>query len=436
MRSKRVQGFLLMLSLITISLSCDTKENVDAPNYFVKYFGTVGDQEGVDMVVNSDGSILLFGNTTLPGDTNSKLYLAKSNADGELLWEKYPFGGNFKNQARDIEITSDGRIVLLATSEVAANDNDVLLITTDQNGIELKRTTHGFVGSNEEASSVTQTSDGFIVTGLTSNTSQKANQVNNDQQDAFNFRFYDDLTSYPDTWNETLGPGTFDAGAKVIEILPNQFYFFGYTNKKPSGQSATNFNFWIFPLNGFGNGNFDVGEEIFAGDPLVDEKLISVAISPLQSGEGFLLTGLRTDPSGVNSIFISKLRKNLNFTAGQSDQVFQFPSTTVSTDINLGQFTDSRISTISSVLSGFFIVSNENSTGNQNFYLTKITNTGANAWSLPKGFVFGGEHTDRIGSVAELADGSILLLGTFSIGDDNQQKMTLIKLNKDGKFSN
>jgi len=434
MRSNRlpVIGWIVLFPFFF--LSCETSNNVEAPNSFVKYFGGAGDQEGVDLIVNADGTILLFGNTTLPGDTNPKLYLAKSDVNGNLLWERSAFGGPLKNQARDIEIASDGRIILLATSEITAGDNDILLITADQNGNELKRVTHGYSSFDEDASSVTQTTDGFIVTGSTSNTSQKANPVNNDERDAFNFRFYDDLTSYPNIWNETLGPGTFDAGTKMIQVAPGQFYFFGYTNKKPSNHSVVNFNFWIFPVNDVGNGSFDIGEEVFAGDVLVDEKLSSVTISPAQSGEGFLLTGIRTDESGASSIYIAKLRRNLNFLPGQTDQVFQFPPQTVSADIQFGQLQDLRTSSISSVLSGFVIVSNENSENNQNFYLTKITNTGANAWTTPKGFIFGGGNSDKIGSVAELPDGSILMIGTFSVGDDLQQKMTLVKVNKEGKF--
>jgi hypothetical protein len=331
-------------------------------------------------------------------------------------------------------VTSDGRILLLATSEIAAGDNDILLITVDQNGNELKRVTHGYSNSDEDASTVTQTLDGFIVTGSTTNTSQKANPVNNDERDAFNFRFYDDLSSYPNTWNETVGPGTFDAGTKVIQVAPGQFYFFGYTNKKPSNHSVTNFNFWIFTLNDEGNGSFDIGEEIFAGDGLVDEKLSSVVVSPTQSGEGFLLTGIKTDASGASSIYIAKLRKNLNFSPDQVDQVFQFPPQVISTDIEFGQLQDLRTASVSSLLSGFLVVSNESSLGNQNFYLTKITNTGGNAWTSPKGFAFGGSSLEQIGSVAELPDGNILMIGTFSVGDDFQKKMTLIKVNKEGKF--
>jgi len=425
MRSNRLVAGGWIVLLLFFLQSCDTVDNVKSPNSFVKYFGAAGDQEGVDLVVNQDGTILLFGNTTLPGELNPKLYLAKSDANGNLLWELPAFGGPLKNQARDIEVTTDGRIVLLATSEIADGDNDILLITVDQNGKELKRVTHGYPITNEDASTVTQTTDGFIVTGSTTRTTQSGNPADQiDERDAFNFRFYDDLSPFPKTWKEILGLGTFDAGTKVVQVAPDLFYFFGYTNTLHYGHSIANFNFWAFEINNEGEGLTDY---VYAGDDLVDEKLTSVTGSP---EGGFLLTGIRTDASGVSSIYIARLIKDIS----QPDQALKFPSKVVSTDIEFGQLQDLRTASVSSLLSGFLVVSNESSLGNQNLYLTKITDNGTNAWNTPKGFTFGGSNSDKIGSVAELPDGNILMIGTFSVGDDLQQKMTLIKVNKDGKF--
>src|SRR6478736_1511627 len=166
MRKNKI-AFVWSISLLFFFLSCDTADNVNAPTSFVKYFGAAGHQEGVDLVVNADGTTLLFGNTTLPGEIHSKLYLAKSDANGNLLWERSAFGGPLNNQARDIEVASDGRIILLANSEVSSGDNDVLVIIADQNGNELKRAIHGYANFQEDASTVTQTMDGFIVTGAT-----------------------------------------------------------------------------------------------------------------------------------------------------------------------------------------------------------------------------------------------------------------------------
>jgi hypothetical protein len=409
--------------------SCETSDNVQPPDYFIKYFGEEGNQEGVDLVVNNDETILMLGNTTITRDpAQQNFLLIKSDRNGNLIWQK-TFGGNFEEDAKDLELTADGRIVILGTTKNASGKNDVLLIITDLNGVKLDSVVYGYPTSDENPVSVSQTTDGFIVTGSTTNTTQKASVVTNDQQDVFNFRFYDDLTPYQSIWNETFGPGTIDVGVKVIQVGTG-FYFFGYSNKPRSGQSSSDLNFWIFPMNNFGNGSFEIGEEIFVGG-IADERLSSVTISPPESGEGYLLTGTATD--GVGSrIYIAKLTKSLNFLPGQSNQVFQFDPTSLSN--GLGTLTNFDTKSSSSILSGFLILSSDNSFGNENFYLTKVTNTGRPAWTLPEGFNYGGANDDEIGSVSELPNGSILIIGTFSVGDDRQNKMTLIKVNKDGKF--
>jgi hypothetical protein len=435
MKSSKVAKILPIALLLFLVWSCDTPDNVSPPDYFIKYFGEEGHQEGVDLLVNADGTILLFGNTSVTREeTGQNFFLVKSDANGNVLWQK-TFGGKNQENAKDIEVTSDGRVVLLGTTKNDSGDSDILLITTDATGVKIDSVVYGYPGTDEKPASVTQTTDGFIVTGSTTNVSQKkANPIpgTNDQQDAFNFRFYDDLSLYSNSWNETLGPGTIDAGVKVIQVGTG-FYFFGYSNKatsEPSSQSGL--NFWIFPLSNFGIGAFEVGEEIFVGG-VADERLSSVTLSPPESGEGFLLTGIVTNALGTSSsIYITKLRKSLNFSAGASSQVFQVDGTSLGNE--LGTLTDFATHSSSSILSGFFILCNDHSSGNENFYLTKVTNLGKPAWSSPQGFVFGGLNEDSIGSVSELPNGSILMIGTFSVGDDRQHKMTLIKVNKDGKF--
>ena len=73
---------------------------------------------------------------------------------------------------------------------------------------------------------------------------------------------------------------------------------------------------------------------------------------------------------------------------------------------------------------------------NQNWLLTKINIDGSASWSLP--IVFGGEGIDTIGAIQELPDGRIVLLGTMTTGkpDVGEFKMTLIKVNQDGKLLN
>jgi hypothetical protein len=419
-------GLLILMSLLLPS--CDTSGSEGQSAYFIKYYGLEGNQEGVDMIVNDDGTFYLFGNSKLPGK-NQQLYLLKADANGMMLWDEPKFFGGdvYANYARDIEKTSDGKLVMVATSERAVGDNDVLLIIADQEGNELNSVKRGYAGTNEDASTVTQISDGFIVTGSTTNVAVKPNPVANDQLDIFTFRYNTDLTTYAQVWNDAFGAGIHDAGVKTVQVNANLFYVFSYTDLKPPLQTTANYNFAVYPLNNFG---VPVGATSYAGTSSVNERLTSVLTVPASLGGGFFLTGIATEVSGENRVYIAKMNKDLTLSGTDADFVYQ-----KSFSSSLGALATLHATSAASVTSGFFVLSNENSSGNQNFCLSKSTNEGEEIWKDPSRFIFGGAGADKIGAVAELPDGKIVMLGTFSIGDDAQEKMALIKVNKDGKFS-
>ena len=180
----------LFLASASLLISCETSNNVDDPtkSYFTKYFGGDGDQEGVDMVIDvTDGSFYLLGNTN--NITGRNLYIVKADVDGKIIWEKTIDGAN-DYEAKDIEITSDKRLVILANYEVKPGDIDIFILTKDINGTSLDSTFFGYSGFIDDASSITQISDGFIVAGSTTNTNLKPtnNPLITDQKDARTLR--------------------------------------------------------------------------------------------------------------------------------------------------------------------------------------------------------------------------------------------------------
>ncbi len=437
MRVSKILWLLLIIPFLWLS-SCDTSDSIDLPDYFVKYYGVQGDQEGVDMIVNEDGTFFLFGNSRLAPGENQKLFLVKVDAKGNMLWENPKFfGGNvYANQARDIEVASNGNLIMAATSESAAGDNDAFLIIADPEGNKIDSVIHGYVGTDEDVSSVTQINDGYIVTGSTSKIKlnpQGTAVIANDQRDMFNFRFTNQLKDYNEvnnnSWTESFLAGTYDAGIKMIQINNDLFHFFGYSNQilQKDQNLAPNFDFVIYKVNRFG---VSIGAPIYAGSSFVNERLTSVSVSPVASGPGYFLTGIATEVSNENRLYVAKLNQELN-TLNPIDNI-AYQKTFSS---GLGVLSDLKAVSVPSKSSGVFILSNENTSGSQNFCLSKATNEGGEFWKKPSRFVFGGGELDKIGTVAELPDGKIVMIGTFTVGDDMQKKMTLIKVNKDGKFS-
>ncbi len=430
-------GFVVFVGCALMS-SCDTASTIDDPteSYFIKYYGGDGNQEGVDVVVAPDGFIYLLGNSTTPlAKAGKQLYLVKAEANGKLVWEK-TFGGKFDDDAKDLELTADNRLVVLANSKKGSVENDILLMTFTLDGNKLDsvllgmKTTTG-AEANDEASTVSQTSDGFIVSGFTTGVSVKPNQGIQDVQDALHIRLTNSLVPFNNTlWKSLSGSIGADGATRVFQVNASTYYVFGYTNIDVAGSSTIDFNFWVYQLGATGEPS---NSRMYPGTVATDEKLTSVIISPGQSGEGFFLAGTSVNSSKTYNIYINKLRKTLTFNESVDYQY----QTRLSESLGELDPDKSKVSVYASASSGFLLLSNEKSTTFNNFFLTKIDNEGNFAWSdSDPSLIFGGQEDDYIGGVAELPDGKIVLLGTMSIGDEGQKKMALIKVNKEGKFAN
>lgn len=78
-----------------------------------------------------EGGFILAGNTYSFGAGNSDVYLVKVATGGGLEWER-TFGGNSPDLARWVETTADGGYILAGQTDVG--QNAVYLIKTDANG--------------------------------------------------------------------------------------------------------------------------------------------------------------------------------------------------------------------------------------------------------------------------------------------------------------
>ncbi len=432
--------FFLFVSIFFLSsmMGCDSASSIEDPNrsYFVKFFGGDGDQTGADLVALPDGTFILFGTTRLSAaGSNSQWYLVKADAKGNRVWEK-TFGGTTDEEASDIELTTDGRLVAVGNTYKTATDRDVRIMTLTLDGdpldsalIPILDNAGNVTKGDEDAASVTETTDGFIIAGSTSYVFRKTlgTQGSSDPRDALNIRVRKDLKPYQNGWSITQTNGFYsDDVSKKIYQLSDGFYAFGFSNSPIPGQNKENYNVWYYKINFTGVGS----NYSYLGNQSENEKPSSVSAAPPQSGGGYILAGITYDQSGAGSMYVLRLRSPLAFNA--SDDQFQ-----KSLSIVLGSNLNERTSVFGSQQGGFYVLANEKSfNDNQNWILTKVNNDGATAWNLP--IVFGGEGLDAIGAVQELPDGRLLLIGTMRTGksDAGEFKLTLIKVNQDGKLLN
>lgn len=429
----------LPLIFLTLLQGCDSTSSIKNPatSYFVRFYGQDGDQTGRDFAVLPDGSLVLFGTSrpTLP-TKGTQWYVVRTDANGQVLWER-EFGGKNNEEARDIELTTSGNLVLAGNTYDNNGFRDIMVITVTQDGAKVDSATivvrdiSGVptVNKDEDVSSITEISDGFLIAG----TSTYVNPGNTgavpsitDSHDALKVRVYTNLTVYPNSWLQVYGKYSDDGSARIVPAPAGgfgNFYAFGYSNTVPLGVTP-NYNFWYVILGVNGD---PINDVTFSGAPSADEKMTSVAPTP----SGYFTTGLLQSSTATSDVFITE--------ASLPDAINGFVLSKQKTlSINLGTSLSGHTSVYRSVVSGgYFVLAEEDGfDNNQNWVLTRVNNDGSLGWTQP--IIFGGAGFDECGAVAELADGKIILIGTMRTGrpDAGEFKMTLIKVSREGKFEN
>ena len=159
------------------------KIDADGTLLWSTYLGGGGSDEGYGIAVDSNGNALVAGYTSssdFTGTTSDPYlyddaFVAKIDADGELVWAQY-FGGSSLEHAHDIAIDGDDHAVIVgftystdlpAATNSADDCDDAFVICIDTNGTALWST---YVGgsSYDAANGVAVDADGdILLTGLT-----------------------------------------------------------------------------------------------------------------------------------------------------------------------------------------------------------------------------------------------------------------------------
>lgn len=423
-----IRSFFFLISL-SVLLGCDTTSNIKQPdkNYFLKYFGGEGNQLARDLIVNSDGTFYILGNSTQTSSTITKVFIAHVDAMGNVI--NQTTYGTYSMDARDFELTSDNKLAVVANRQSATSDVLLTRISLDlKTRIDSAVVSTGY--PNSFANSLTELSDGgFIIEGY-QGTSTHSVEVH--------FRVDNALVDYAKTvsslWTNSGSVGTIAVGVKTIQKNSSTFYMFGYTNANWLGLSGTiNERFWGYPIpyNGSEGGNSDDPKYLSAGGN--SDKILTDAVKVVAGG--YLLVGI-VNPSGNFG-----LKASITFS---NDASFNFQPSGVFKDSvllnNLGSGINPYATAYSSTFYNFILANTyATSSGNSDLILLKIGNDFTPLWSNLDGsyrFVqFGGSGEDTAAAVAELPDGHIMVLGTMQLGNPpGQFKIALMKLNANGQL--
>ena len=415
----QVNYSLIVLVASFLWVSCDTESTVD-PVYkdtFIKYYGEDGDQEGKDLVVNNDGTIIILGTSTSPGGLK-RMYLAKTDGEGTIIWERKLGEISRDEIAQDIEPIIAGPdagnyIVMSSVVKSIADSLAIRLTIVSPDGDSLKSELINRYES-QSGKSITPLSDGtYFISGNVLN----ADTLNVDLpifdiEDVLVIRVPSSLAPNPVGDYFRIGLSSLGSGVKIFEGSSPDFYYAGYSDELIGSESVATDYELNFVFRKFITDPSSVSS-VYAGDPGIEDNEEMSSIAKSGSGLSYLAVGTRTDGSGNKTIVASTA--NVNFTAANSMQ-----------NLLVGA---EGISASASGATSFLVVGNKINPGGRDIWLSKVDITLNSIFAV----TFGGSNNDDTASaVAELPNGDIVVLGTMEL--TNQKKIALIKLKSNGGF--
>jgi hypothetical protein len=231
------------------------KTDANGKKVWDKIFGGSHNDIGYSVQQTTDGGYIVTGSTESFGAGSQDLWLIKTDANGNQIWNK-TFGGPRSDWGRSVQQTTDGGYIIAGSMysyNAAHLSQMVWLIKTDANGNQIWNKTFG--GPRDDwGNCVQQTTDGgYIITGATESFGEDSNS-------AIWLIKTDD--SGNEIWDRTFsGPG--DAVGYSVQRTSDNGYIIG-GSKVPYGKNTG--ELWLIKTDANGNQVWDKSLDGSAGD--------------------------------------------------------------------------------------------------------------------------------------------------------------------------
>lgn len=261
-----------------------------------------------------DGKYVLAGNA--PSDTGSSAWLIKTDANGNTIWEK-TFGGQ-NDGARSVQQTLDGGYIFAGYtwSYGFGYGDDVLLVKTDEYGNEMwHKTLGGKVGGI--AYSVQQTSDdGYILAGVTSNTSYRRGD---------DFWLVKTDANGNKQWGMIFGDKLDDWAFSVQQTSDGGYILAGKKGWRLSGEDGS--DAWLVKTDASGN---EMWNKTIKGKTVAMAGAVqqTVARAVQQTSDGGYIVLGDTGSDGMLNVWLVKISSEISDTQTPTSTINITPTTT------------------------------------------------------------------------------------------------------------
>lgn len=231
-------------------------------------FGGSKYDEGNSIIETKDGGYAFIGSTKSYGAGEIDFWLVKTNAYGNMEWQK-TFGGSRSDGASAIIEMDDGFVLVGSTRSYGAGETDVWLIKTDANGIMEWQQTYGGPEIDVIRSIIKTEDDGFALFGYTSSYGAGG----------WDCWFVKTDSNGNMEWQQTYGDSKDDAAWSGIQTANDGGYaLIGYTQSYGVGSR----DFWMIKTDS-------------SGIPLFNRTFGGIAYDEAWAGietdDGFVLAG-------------------------------------------------------------------------------------------------------------------------------------------------
>ncbi len=195
------------------------KTNASGDMVWEKTYGGDGSDVAFSIYQTTDSGYVVAGQTLSFGHADGDIYLLKISADGTEEWTK-TFGGANTDKANCVRQTSDGGFIV--TGDISNKTEDIFLIKTDAKGKKLWQKTFG--GTDEDhGRSVEQTDDGgYVIGGFTRSFRNKINDRD--------FYLIKTDSTGNEQWHKTFGGTGDDYGYSCKQTIDGGYIFAGFSD--------------------------------------------------------------------------------------------------------------------------------------------------------------------------------------------------------------